>query len=233
MPTVTDTLRECHRLRKHLKALQEEIDRGPRVLKAQQARLDAEQHSHKDHHDTITKLKLKQRDDEGTLKQTEVRLAKLEEQLTGISNQKEYAAKQSEIAQAKEKKGGLEDAIIATMTELEQKVGEVPAVEKQWADAQAEFKQARIDAAERMERLKEEQAAATALLAATEVHLPVKVKTNYDFLTKYHGPDAMAAVQNATCQGCRTTLTQQKMLELGSGTYLTCPMCQKMLYPAA
>ncbi len=87
------TLRECHRLRKHLKALQEEIDRGPRVLKAQQARLAAEEQAHKDHHEAIKKLKLKQRDDEGTLKQTETRLAKLEGQLQGISVPKEYKAK--------------------------------------------------------------------------------------------------------------------------------------------
>jgi len=102
--TVADTLRECHRLRKHIKNLQEEIDRGPRILKAIQARLDKEQLEHKDHYETITKLKLKQRDDEGTLKQTETRLKKLEEQLTGISVQKEFEAKRSEIRQARTRK---------------------------------------------------------------------------------------------------------------------------------
>src|SRR5205814_1141543 len=76
--SVADTIRECHRLRSHLRDLQAEIDRGPRVLKARQAKLDAEQKAHHDHHETITKLKLKQRDDEGTLRQTEARLAKLE-----------------------------------------------------------------------------------------------------------------------------------------------------------
>src|SRR5579863_2879064 len=119
MPLLTDVFRECHRLRKHLRELQAEIDRGPRILKARQETLEAERQEHKDHHEAIKKLKLKQRDDEGTLKQTDTRLAKLEDQLTGISNQKEYEAKQSEIAQARAKKGLLEDAILATMTEIE------------------------------------------------------------------------------------------------------------------
>src|SRR5262245_45050535 len=129
MPALTDTLRECHRLRRHLRDLQAEIDRGPRVLKLRQDSLDAERQAHKDHHDAITKLKLKQRTDEVSLKETETRLAKLETQLTTISVQKEYAAKESEIAQAKSKKGELEDAILATITEIEEKTAAVPAVE--------------------------------------------------------------------------------------------------------
>jgi predicted nucleic acid-binding Zn-ribbon protein len=232
MSTVTATLRECHRLRKHLKALQEEIDRGPRVQKAHEAKLAQEKQAHKDHHDAITKLKLKQREDEGTLKQTETRLAKLDDQLTGIVNQKEYEAKQSEIRQAKEKKGGLEDAILTTLSELEEKTGQVPAVEKQWVDAQAEFVRAQEEGKERLERLRTEQAAAREELAKVEVALPTKAKTTYDYLVKAHGPDAMAAVKGKTCQGCRTEMTQQRMIELQAGQYLQCPMCGKMLYPA-
>src|SRR6185312_3982444 len=115
------------------------IDRGPRVLEEHQDELDTARQAHKTHFDTITKLKLKQREDEGTLKQTETRLAKLEEQLTGISVQKEYAAKELEITHAKEKKGELEDAILATITELEERTAAIPAVEEKWKAAQTEF----------------------------------------------------------------------------------------------
>src|SRR5437868_2636529 len=135
--SVTSALRECHRLRVHLRDLQAEIDRGPRVLKEHQDELEAARQEHQAHHDSIKALKLKQRDDEGTLKQTEARLTKLEEQLTGISVQKEYAAKELEIAHAKEKRGELEDAILAAITELEEKTAAIPAVEEKWAAAQA------------------------------------------------------------------------------------------------
>ena len=124
--SIMSALRECHRLRVHLRDLQAEIDRGPRVLKEHQDELEAERQAHKAHHDAITHLKLKQREDEGTLKQTEARLVKLEEQLTGISVQKEYAAKELEITHAKEKKAELEDAILATITELEAKTRAIP-----------------------------------------------------------------------------------------------------------
>jgi predicted nucleic acid-binding Zn-ribbon protein len=232
MATVTATLRECHRLRKHLKNIQEEIDRGPRVLKAHQTRLAQEEQAHKDHHEAIKKLKLRQKDDEGTLKQTEARLAKLEDQLTGIVNSKEYDAKQSEIRQAREKRGALEDAILATMTELEEKTNQIPDVEKQWADAQAEFARSQEEAKERLVQLQEEQVAAREELARQEAALPPAMKPKYDYLVKNHGPDAMAAVKDKTCQGCRTVLTQQRMLDLQSGTFFQCPTCGKMLYPA-
>ena len=230
--SLADTLRECHRLRKHLRALQEEIDRGPRVLKAQQTRLAAEEQAHKDHFEAITKLKLKQRDDEGTLKQTETRLKKLEDQLTGISVQKEYAAKQSEIEQARDKRGQLEDAILTTMGEIEERTAAIPAVEQKWADAQAEFKQYQVDAAARLERLKADQEDSKAKLAQAETGIPEKHRPNYDYLVKAHGPDALAAVKDKVCQGCRTGLSQQRILEVQSGVFTLCQICGKMLYPA-
>lgn len=232
MSTVTQQFRECHRLRLHLRRLQEEIDLGPRVLKIRQTQLAADQQAHKDHHDSITRLKLKQREDEGSLKQTETRLVKLQEQLNSASNSKEFDAKQSEIRQANELKGKLEDAILTTIMELEEATGAIPAVEKKWADAQAEFKQNEVDAAERLVRLKDEQKNAREELAQVEAQLSEgKVKSYYLAQTKVHGPDALAAVKNNDCQGCRTGLTQQKMIELRAGTYIVCPSCGKMLYP--
>lgn len=228
---VTDTLRECHRLRKHLKALQEEIDRGPRVLKARQTRLAAEEAAHKDHHDSITKLKLKQRDDEGSLKQTETRLTKLGEQLLGISVSKEYEAKKSEIRQAEEKRTALEDAILGTMGTVEEKTAAIPAVEKQWADARAEFAEYQVEARERLDRLKADQVESAAALAKAEAAVPDAVRPTYAHLTKAHGPDAFAAVKDKVCQGCRTTFSQQKLLELGGGAFMLCGTCGKMLYP--
>ncbi len=232
--SVTSTLRECHRLRKHLKALQDEIDRGPRVLGLRQARLAAEEQAHKDHHEAIKRLKLKQRDDEGTLKQTDARLVKLEQQLLGITVTKEYEAKKSEIRQATELKNGLEEAILAAMTELDEKTTAVPAVEKQWADAKAEFKEYEAEAGERLARMRADAAEAQARLAAAEVELPDKVRGLYEAQVKGRGPDGLAAIKGKVCQGCRGSVTDQKIYELQGGGFVVCPnsSCGRLLYPA-
>jgi predicted nucleic acid-binding Zn-ribbon protein len=229
--TVADTLRECHRLRKHIKNTEEEIARGPRVLKSIDNQLEEERTEHKDHHDAITKLKLKQREDEGTLKQTETRLTKLEGQLIGISVPKEYEAKKSEIRQANEKKTELEDSILATMSELEEKTNAVPAVEKKWADAQAEHKQSVTDANARIVSLKADLERSRADLVKAETGIPEKNRAQYDHLVKARGPDALAAVKDKVCQGCRTGASQQRLLEVQAGMYILCQSCGRILYP--
>lgn len=232
MPSVTDVFREAHRLRKHLRELQKEIDLGPRVLRSRQDDLEAERQEHKEHYDAITRLKLKQREDEGSLKQTDTRLAKLQEQLTGISVQKEYEAKEHEIAHARNKKSELEDAILASITEIDERTAAIPAVERKWADAQAAFAEFQREAAERLEMLKSEKAASEALLAETEKGIPDAIRPRYDKLVKAHGPEAMAGVKGKSCQACRTDLTDQKVIELRRGEFIQCSTCGKLLYPA-
>lgn len=231
MSTLSTALRECHRLRKHLKALQEEIERGPRIAKAQQTALTQEERSQKEAREVITKLKVRQREEESSLKSVEAQLAKSEKQINDTANQKEYTAKQHEIEHAKAKKAGLEDEILATMTEIEERTGNLPAVDKQWADAQADYAEKQQDARERLERLKADLVSSGAELVKFEADLPPKVRTLYDSQVKAHGPDALAAVKDKVCSRCRTQLTQQKVLELTGGTFVTCPGCGKLLYP--
>lgn len=230
--SLMSALRECHRLRSHLRDLQAEIDRGPRVLKEHQDELEAERVAHKAHHDAITALKLKQREDEGTLKQTESRLVKLEDQLPGLTVQKEYAAKELEIVHAKEKKGELEDAILTTITELEEKIAAVPSVEEKWKQAQADFAQFQKDAAERLEAMKADTTVCQGDLAKAEAELPTDVKRTYDTIVRGKGPEAFAAAKNRVCQGCRTTMAEQQFADLRRGTFRVCSTCGRMQYPS-
>ena len=231
MPPVTEVFREAHRLRKHIRELRKEIELGPRILKSRQDELEDERQAHKDHHESITKLKLKQREDEGTLKQTDTRLAKLEDQLIGITVQKEYDAKKSEIAQAKAKKAALEDAILTTIMEIEERTAAIPAIEQKWADAQAAFVEFQRQAADRLEMLKNDQAASETQLAKVEVGVPDDIRPRYEKLVKAHGPEAMAAVKGKSCQACRTDLTDQKVIELRRGEFMQCSTCGKLLFP--
>lgn len=229
---VASTLRELHRLRRHLRDLQTEIDQGPRVLKMQRDQLAAEEQGHKDAHETIKRLKLKQKDDEITLKQTEDNLAKFQAQLNSAGSTKEFRAKESEIAQASAKKGEYEDAILTTITEIEERTADLPNVERRWADAQKLFQQYEADAKERMERILADQTASQAQLADWEAKIPPEVKGPYDRLVKKHGPDGLAAVVGRTCQQCRTSITEQQKNSLLAGAFVCCSHCGRGLYLA-
>ncbi len=225
-------LKECHRLRKHLRDLQSEIDLGPRVTKIRQKKLAEEEQAHKDAYEAIKKLKLKQKDDEGTLKQTEQRLAKLQADIHSAGSKKEFDAKTAEIAHATAIKNELEDAILSAITEIEERTAALPGVEKKWADAQAEFATAEAEGKERLARMLADQKECQASLLATEAKLPPDVKPQYDRLVKSYGADGLAGVVGRACQQCRTTITEGAKANLVSGSFLCCPSCGRGLYLA-
>lgn len=228
--TVPQLLREAHRLRKHLRELKSEIDLGPRVLKIQEQKLATAKQTHADAHDAIQKLKLKIRDDEGTLKQVNGQLAKFEKQLNDAASPKEYEGKQSEIRQAKEKIAALEEAILTGMEDLEQKTAHLPTDDKTWADAQAEFEQFKIDAKERLERLQADQKASLAELAKVDAGFPPAVKPQYDRLIKAYGPDGIAAVSGKVCGQCRVGIAEQQKNDITAGKFICCSTCGRAMY---
>jgi len=230
--TVPDLLRQAHRLRKHLRELQSEVDLGPRVSKAQQAHLAAEEQVHKTAYELVSKLKLKIREDEVTLKQLNTQLEKFEKQINEAGSPKEYEGKQSEIRQAKEKIALTEEAILMGMEELENRTARLPADDTRWADAQANFKQQQVDAKERLERIVEDQGLAKDHLAKADAQLPTDVKHQYDRLITRYGPDGLAGVNGRSCQQCRTAITEQQKAELVNGKFICCPNCGRGLYVA-
>jgi len=227
---VSPVLRECHRLRRHLRDLQSEIDLGPRVLKIQQQALAAEDAAHKEHHDAIRRWKLKQKDDEGGLKTTEARLLKVQTDLNSATSKKEFDAKNVEIATASARKGELEDAILTAITEVEDRTAAIPAVEAKWADAQRAFKQQQTEAADRLTRLEADKVESAAALAVAEAKLPPECRNQYNRIVKSYGPDGLAPVHGRTCMNCKTSLTEQQKTSLLGGAFLCCPQCGRALY---
>ncbi len=229
-PTVPSLLREAHRLRRHLRELKNEIDLGPRVQKIQDQKLAAAKLANAAHAEHIQKLKLKIRDDEGTLKQVNGQLAKFEKQLNDAGSPKEFEGKKSEIRQAAEKVAALEEAILGGMEELEQKTADVPNVEKTWADAQAEFEQFKVDAQERLERLVADQKQSVTDLAKLDTQLPPAVKPQYDRLIKAYGPDGIAAISGKVCGQCRVGISDQARGDVAAGKFVCCSTCGRALY---
>ena len=125
MPTAGEILRELHRLLRYVRDLRAEIEKGPRLIKQQQAKLEKQDKSVRDAHDKLKHLKVSQHEKETTLKATHQQIAKYEKQLDTAASKKEYDALQTEIAHAKEKCASLEDEILATMGEIDDRTSEI------------------------------------------------------------------------------------------------------------
>jgi uncharacterized protein len=223
-------LREIHRLRKHIRDAQAEIDRGPRVLKAHQTKLAAHEKAVADAKEELKKRKAGILTGESQIKSLHQALNKHEKQLDGLTTPREIEAKQHDIANTKELIAKQEDELLTAMADVEERTAKVPELEAGLAKAKAEFAVYEKDAAERIVRLKEAVADATKALAAEEAKIPQSIRSQYDRLVKAHGADALAAVENQSCSYCRVGITAQNFADLQTDIFLCCRNCGRALY---
>src|SRR5262245_52060571 len=230
MSTAGETLRELHRLHRHIRDLRAEIEKGPRLIKQQQARLEKHEKAVRDAHDKRKHQKVSQHEKETTLKGTHQQIAKYEKQLDTAASKKEYDALQHEIADAKAKCAALEDEILTTMAEIDERTAEIPVIEKELRDVKAESATAEQDAQDRHARLTKELQETLALLAEAEQAVPDTIRKVYDKQIAAHGADGIAVVQEKTCMACYASLTQQQFRELEAGLFGTCKTCGRLIY---
>src|SRR5687767_2848332 len=112
-------LREIHRLRKLVRDAQAEVERGPRVLKAHQTKLAAQEKALTDAKDALKHRKADVLTGESTLKSLQQSLAKHEKQLDGLTGPKEMEAKQHDIANTRELIAKTEDEILTALSDVD------------------------------------------------------------------------------------------------------------------
>lgn len=226
-------LKELHRLRKHLRDAQAEIDRGPRVLKAHQTRLAAQEKALADAKDALKHRKADVLTAEATIKSLTQNLAKHEKQLDTLTEPRQIEAKQHDIANTKELILQQEDALLTAMTDVDERIVKVPDLEAAVVKAKADFATYQAEAAERLTRLKEEVKTATTALAAEEAKVPPAIRGQYDRLVKAYGADAFAPVESQICTQCRVGITTQGLADLRHGNeFICCRNCGRAQYLA-
>ena len=230
--TLPLVFREIHRLRKHLRDLQSEIDRLPRVLKAHQAKIQKQEQALHDALEAIKRVKVDIHEKEVSLKATTQQLAKYDKQLNDMTTPKEITGKETEIRNAKALAQKLEEEILASMAGLDERVAAIPDFEKLVKQARAELAAFEGEAKERLARFMREKKLAEEELKKVEVQIPASVKNLFDRLVKAHGADALAEVRekDRACGHCHSTVTAQNINQLLQGHFLSCTSCGRMLY---
>jgi predicted nucleic acid-binding Zn-ribbon protein len=232
MATAAQTLRELHRLHVHVRNLKAELDQGPSLFKAQQAKLARAETILKEAQDHLNHLKATMHEKEVELKSTHQQIAKYEKQLNEAGAKKEYDALQHEIAACRQTGARLEDEILAIMAEIDETTQKLPGLDanlKQVRDETAGFDK---EAQERIARLTADLQETTAHLVETEKQVPANVRALYERLVLAHGADALAAVRDKTCSICYSTVTAQQLRELEAGVVSLCMNCGRMLFLA-
>jgi predicted nucleic acid-binding Zn-ribbon protein len=232
MPGPATTLREIHRLRRHAKDLQDRTDQQPRLLRAQQNAVTRQEEALHEAHEAIKHLKVKTHEKEVSLRSVNQDIKKHEKQLNEAASKKEYDALKAEIAAGRDQVRKLEDEILDAMAETEERMAQVPQVEKAVQQARAELAQFERDSQARLIDLNEQRQRVLQQLAETEATLPADVRTPYERLVKGRGEDSMAVVQGRTCTACYTEITAQQANEVLQDQLVFCKSCGRILYQA-
>lgn len=223
-------LRETHRLRRHAKDLQSEIERSPRVIKGQQAKVARQEELYREAQEALKHLKVTVKEKEADLKATYAQIAKHEKQLNEAAAKKEYDALKAEIAGDRKKCLRLEDEILEGMAETDERAAQLPEMDKAIKKAKEEAAQFEKEAQTRVAGLQEQLQKAQQQLKEVEATLPEDVHMLYERQVEGRGEDALSSVQDRNCAACYTAITAQSYNDLLAGRLVVCKSCGRILY---
>jgi predicted nucleic acid-binding Zn-ribbon protein len=223
-------LRELHRLRRHIAGLQEEINRLPVRLKAQQGKLTRQEEDLKVARDALQHIKVGIHQNEVSLKEANQHITKLEGQ--PVSNKKEYDALRNEVAAERKKCGTIEDAILECMAVAEEQSARIPELEKSLKAGKDELDRFEVTAKERVAGLTDELRKTQAQLKEVEATLPDGIRKDYERLVASRGEDALSLAKKGTCSACYSALTEQQRNDLAAGRLVLCKSCGRIVYLA-
>jgi predicted nucleic acid-binding Zn-ribbon protein len=230
MPSPIDALRECHRLRRHISNLQEELKRVPLQIKAQHGKAANAEKAFHDAQDLLKKLKVTISSNEKTLKETHQQIDKYKRQLNEVKATKEFDALKHEIAAAETKALGLEETILTQIGQSEDDAAKLPGIEAGVKKAKEDAALYEQNALVRKQQLEEELARTQQALAEAEAQLPDEMGDQYRRLIKAKGNDALSLLSGRTCSACYSSITAQNYNDLVQGKLVICKACGRMLY---
>lgn len=226
-----NTLPELHRLHLAIQEVQEEIDRGPRQLRARSnttasrlAELEAQRQKQK-------QLKMLADQKSLQLKTNEAKLEDLRGKLNQAASNREFDIIKGQIEADKVANSVLEDEILETLDKVDKVQAELKKLESDVAIAQAEEKKFASEVDQRRPSLEARLGSLREELQQAETYLPEEIRAAYQRLVQAHGASALSPVENATCTSCYVRLTPQNAVSIESGTIMFCRTCGRLLYP--
>jgi predicted nucleic acid-binding Zn-ribbon protein len=222
--------REIHRLRRHARDLQEQVENLPRQLNVRHGKQARAEGALRDAQEAIKRLKVDAHAKEVTLKTRHEHIAKYQKQLNEVTSKKEYDALQLEIAHAKDECRRLEDEILSALSEGEERAARLPELEQAVAQAKKEVAGFEEDAKAKRADLEAQLAQVQERLKAAEVNVPAGLRDQYHRIVNAKGADGFAAVRERTCTACNTEITVQMYHDLRQEMFLVCRSCGRILY---
>ena len=226
-----ETLKALQERRSELRTLEELLEQKPRELEEAQSRLARQAQESESLHEDTKKLQNEANQFEGEIEDLEAKIAKFSVQQNGVKTNREYAALQDEIDNAKLDISRVEDRMLEIMSQTESASEQQSAAAKNVSE---ERKRLEEKAAAIQEEIKEAQGEHDELKAEFDdmaAKLMPKYREPFRRLSSIRGGVAVCGVKGGMCGGCFITLTMQTINALmGAHELIYCHSCGRILY---
>lgn len=225
-----DGVAKLHRLHIQLRDVQEQLEKGPRQLKARQQIIGQKQADLEAQKQKQKNLKMAADQKSLQLKSNEAKIQDLRVKLNQANSNREFDIIRAQIEADTVANSVLEDEILDSLEKVDAGQIATRKLEDELAAAKAEEARvaAEIAAAEPgyRSRIAELQGAVT----EAESCLPAEFITPYRRLVQAYGAAALAEVEGNICGVCFVNLTPQAQVALRAGQVMFCKTCGRLMY---
>lgn len=230
MPSAAEQFAEIHRLRLAYRDVCDELERGPRQIKARQSRVRQAE-------EQLEELRQQLKELRGTgdrksldLKTNESKIADLRTKLNTASNNREYDIIRGQIEADTSANSVLEDEILEVLEKVDKLQTSIREQESRIAEARRQTQQVADEFEQKAVALNERRDKLNGQIKQAESGLTGDLAVRYRRLLDAHGADALAPVEDNVCSLCYVQVTPQSRVLLRSGKVIFCGSCGRLLY---
>lgn len=226
----TAGLRDLHELHIQLRQVREQLERGPKQIRARRQHAERRQAEVDTHREELKHLKMAADQRSLQLKTNEAKIHELKIKLNSASSNREFDIMKAQIEADTMANSVLEDEILDALDKVDRMQATIAAAEEELAKAKSEEQRVvgEVESAEPQLRQRAEELEESLRLA--ERDLPSSIVEKYRRLVQAHGADALAAVENRACTSCYAILSPNAIVEINTGKTQFCKSCGRLLY---
>lgn len=230
MTVTARALRELHRIHRQLADLNEQLEHGPKQIRAHQVNVERLEQlladSQVQHKETRKAADLKQLQ----LQSSESKIKDLNLKLNVCRSNREYQAFKEQIAADEMAASVLSDEILEAFDKIDQLELKVKQAGELFVKGKQELDKTQQAVSQNKGTLDAQIARLRADLIAAENALPDDFRIDYNRVVRARGQDAMAQVEREVCGGCNFQLTPNKISELVGSVAIFCNNCGRLIY---
>lgn len=231
MPGLTESLAALHKLHLELSAVNEELARGPRQIKARETKIAAVQQEAAALKDALKATRAAADRKSLDLKTREAKLADLRAKLNACTSNREYEVLSGQIAADQVANSVAEDEILELLEKVDRTQREIVDTENRVKQLQAECAEFAGKVAAAAAGLQSQARDLSEKIRAAEPSLTGETLQRYRRLIDAHGAEALAGVDaKGVCSQCFVTLTPQAQVSAKTGQPVFCSNCGRLLY---